>query len=71
MLSEFLADLDGAAAPFASVALDATRLDRAGGDDVVQRWRAQADGLLDAGTPQPVVQAMGERATAPTGPEGS
>ena len=67
VLASFLAPLDGATGPFASVALDASRMDRAGGDDVVQRWRAQADRLLDQGAPQPLVEAMGERATAPTG----
>lgn len=67
VLSDFLAGLDGATAPFASVALDATRVDRAGGDDVVQRWRAQADRLVDLGAPQSVLEAMEPHATAATG----
>ena len=70
MLSEMLAPLKGATAPFASVAVDATRVDRAGGDDVVQRWEQQARHLRDLGAPDDVIASLGEAVTAPTGAGG-
>jgi hypothetical protein len=70
MLSEMLAPLKGATAPFASVAVDATRVDRAGGDDAVQRWEQQARHLRDLGAPDDVIASLGEAVTAPTGAGG-
>ena len=67
MLPDALRDLTSQQPPFASVCLDATRVDRASQDDVALRWEAQKRHLLDAGAPPETVEALGAAATAETG----
>jgi hypothetical protein len=67
MLSDMLAPLKGATAQFASVAVDATRVDRAGGDDAVRHWEQEARHLRDLGAHEDDVAALGDAVTAPTG----
>jgi hypothetical protein len=59
--------LADAAAPFASVTLDVSRVDRAAEDDVDRRWRAVAETLTGLGVPDDLVDALGERARSETG----
>jgi len=67
MLSQMLAPLKGATAPFTSVAVDASRVNRAGGDDAAQHWEQQARHLRELGAPDDVVEVLGDAVTAPTG----
>jgi hypothetical protein len=60
-------DLADVAPPFASVTIDVSRVDRASEDDVNRRWRAVAESLAGLGAPRPLVEALGARATEPTG----
>jgi len=67
MLSAVLAPLKDAAGPFASVAIDASRVSRATGDDPEQHWEPLARKLRERGAPDDVVEAIGTAATAGTG----
>ena len=67
LLGEILSTLTEAQAPFTSVAVDASRLDRAGGDDVDLRWRPLAQRLGELGAPPDTVEAIGRRVTSSTG----
>ena len=67
MLSQMLAPLKGAPAPFTSVAVEASRVNRAGGDDATRHWEQQARHLRELGAPDDVVEALGDAVTAPTG----
>ena len=67
MLSAVLAPLKDAEGPFTSVALDASRVSRATGDDPDQHWEPLARRLRESGAPEDVVEAIGSLATAETG----
>jgi hypothetical protein len=67
MLSAVLAPLKDAEGPFASVALDVSRVSRATGDDPEQHWEPLARKLRESGAPEEVVAAIGSLATADTG----
>lgn len=53
--------------PFVTVTLDVSQVDRAARDDVDRRWRAVSETLHDLGVPGGLVDAVGLRATEPTG----
>lgn len=61
-----LTELTRQPAPFTTVVLDASRTDRAGGDDARQRWLPHATRLLDAGADEHLVDEIGELAGEPT-----
>jgi hypothetical protein len=67
MLPDAVTELTKQQPPFASVCLDASRVDPASEDDVALRWEQQAQHLTAAGTPPSTVRALEGAATAPTG----
>jgi hypothetical protein len=67
MLSATLEPLTDVAPPFASVALDASRLSRATGDDPALHWEQQARHLRELGAPEDAIEALAEAVTAQTG----
>ncbi len=67
MLSAALEPLKGVAPPFASVAVDASRVSRATGDDPAPRWEQQARRLRELGAPEDTITALAEAVMAQTG----
>src|SRR4051794_17387046 len=67
---DFLQDLTGRTGPFATVALDATRNDPEGAEQVELRWAALGRRLADLGAPDDVVSRMRDAATSVTGRPG-
>lgn len=67
MLPASLSRLTDIPGPFATAAIDASRVDPASSGDVQVRWEDEARRLLELGAPQAVVDAMSAAATAQTG----
>jgi Bacterial archaeo-eukaryotic release factor family 2 len=67
MLLDLLSPLKAVAPPFASVCIDATRIDAATADEVSLRWAEQARHLRTLGVPAAMVDALAEPAVEPTG----
>lgn len=67
MLLQLLKPLVQARPPFVSVCVDATRIDRAAGDNVQLRWSAQARHLESLGAPREAIAALADVVPEPTG----
>lgn len=67
MLLDLLKPVMDSQAPYASVCVDATRVDRATGDELELRWADHARELEALGAPPQAVEALRRRALEPTG----